>query len=94
MIGAGVMKGIKEVREFHKSKPDKPGQSIDAQVAAVTILENATLSSWTRSNKDVREGIDRLVDCIGDLRDELRDTRRETADLRHAIDNAERGQRT
>jgi hypothetical protein len=92
MIGAGIMRGVKEVREFRKgtaeAKPTSPG-SMEAQVAAVTILENATLSAWTRSNKEVRDGLDRLVECVSDLRDELRDTRRETAELRHVIQDAE-----
>lgn len=82
-ITAGVVKGIKEWREF--SKPAASNDPAKSQIAAVTILENITLSEWTASNKAVVVAIVRLCDMLDKHHDEMADTRRVIEDVRHEM---------
>lgn len=84
LVAAGIMKGVKEVRDFRK--PDAAtSPSTTAQVAAATILENVTLAEWSRTNMLVVEAIRELMDCLSRDRESRLDMRLETAELRHAI---------
>ena len=88
LVTAGIMKGVKDWREF--KKPEAAGTGPTAQIAAMTILENVTLSEWSRSNRDVIVAIRDLIDVMSKHRDEVHEQRLETADLRHAIAGLER----
>lgn len=88
LVVAGIVKGLKEVREFRKPDAATPGQP--AQIAAATILENVTLGEWSRTNMLVVNAIRDLIEVMGKHRDEVHEQRLETADLRHAIAGLER----
>jgi len=90
IVSAGVMRGLKEYRDFIKSKAPSPGSSTTAQVAAATILENVTLSEWSRTNREVSEqlkdthvAIDRLCDMLAKHHDETAELRRNVQDVTH-----------
>lgn len=95
LVVAGIMRGLKEVREFRK--PSSSSESPASQIAAATILENATLASWSESNRAVVTAlgvltlaIDRMCNHLSDQVDETASARRETTELRRAIEDAQR----
>ncbi len=81
-ITAGIVKGVKEWREFSKPAAADPSKS---QIAAVTILENVTLNEWSRSNKEVTVAVLRLCEVIEKLHDEMRDTRHQLEDAKREL---------
>lgn len=81
LVTAGVMKGFKDYKDFKKPAAISTGTT--AQVAAATILENVTLSEWTKSNRDVVAAIQRLCDMLSRHLDETADLRRVMEDVRH-----------
>lgn len=86
VIAAGIMRGLKEVRDFQKPAA-APSASVDAQVAAVTILENATLSAWTKSNTEVAVAITHLCDTLRRHTEVLDQHHDETANLRRVVED-------
>jgi hypothetical protein len=83
LVTAGVMKGLKDFREF--KKPETTSTSATAQVAAATILENVTLSEWTRSNHEVVAALGRLCDMMSRNLDQTAELRRAVEDAAHDI---------
>jgi hypothetical protein len=88
LVTAGALKGLKEYKDF--KRPEAAGSSMSAQVAAATILENATLAEWTRSNHAVVAALERLCDTLSRNLDETAELRRTVADAAHDI-RAHRG---
>lgn len=85
LVAAGIMRGLREVREFRK--PATASTSSAAQIVGATILENVTLHEWTTSNGEVRVALDRLHDVIVKYRDELNEHRHEMIEHRRAIED-------
>lgn len=81
LVTAGVMKGVKDFREF--KKPEAASAGTTAQIAAATILENVTLNDWSASNREVVAAIQRLCDMLSRHLDETADLRRVMEDVRH-----------
>lgn len=83
LVAAGIMKGLKEVRDFRK--PAAPTQSTQSQIVGATLLENSTIREWTASNKTVVVAIGELCDILDKHRDDTAELRREVADVRHDL---------
>lgn len=83
IVAAGVMRGLKEYRDFTKPKVEAPSTS--ATVAAATILENVTLNDWSRSNKLVADQLAKLIEVMLRDREIGLETRHETTALTHAM---------
>lgn len=75
IVAAGVMKGLKEYRDFVKPASTAATPAVDARVAAATILENVTLSEWTASNKEVVVALHHVCDKLDRVREELMEHR-------------------
>jgi hypothetical protein len=80
VVTAGIMRGLKEYRDFMKPAATA---NTTTQVAAATILENVTLSEWTRSNKEVSVALGRLCDMLAKHHDETAELRRNVEDVSH-----------
>lgn len=84
IVGAGILRGLKEYREFTKSSVTAPPVP-DARVAAATLLENVTLSEWTTSNREVKVALERLCDMLSKSREETMELRHEIVELRQGM---------
>lgn len=85
IVSAGVMKGLKEFRDFTKPSTTSSGATTPAQVAAATILENVTLSEWSASNREVVVAVTRLCEGLAKHQDEIADLRRVVEDVQHEL---------
>lgn len=86
IVAAGIMRGLKEFRDFRNPATKSDGSaSPAAQIAAATILENVTLNEWSRSNKEVAIALGRLCDILVKHHDELADHRRVMEDVQHEL---------
>lgn len=75
IVVAGIMAGIKKVKELAGDKPP-------AQLAAATILENVTLSEWSKTNREVATQLAKLCDILTRHSEDLVNHRHESAELR------------
>lgn len=80
---AGIVRGLKEYRDF--IKPASPSSGTTTQITAATLLENVTLSEWSATNRDVKIALNRLCDMLAKHHDEMAGTRRVLEDVQHEL---------